>query len=303
MSRGRKTALSFGVLAFVAIVVSCREPTEVTVRITSGEKCAELSGVQIVVGRDPNETQQRFVDRYTTALTRDCDANGLVGTLVVTPGGAGGTIVVAAGVTVGGAPAPDPTTCSDATVAKSCIIARRSFSFLEHTSLTLPILLDPLCVGQTCNRSSTCFRGACVPATVTCNGEQCGLVEEHPGEADAGATDGSSSDGAYDADLDGASFEDSPTVDDGATPVKDAMPEADTGGVDASAYTCGGSGFSHFCGMNANNNGVISSGTCADPNDKSRDCCHCTCLGGAIVARCDLSMSGASFYCNVSCPP
>lgn len=299
MTRVRKTALSFGVLAFVAIV-SCREPTEVTVRITSGEKCTALSGVQIVVGQSQAETQDRFEKGFTAAVTRSCDPTGFIGTLVVTPGGSGGTIVVSAGVMVGGAPAPDPTTCADPVTAKSCIIARRSFSFVDHTSLLLPIELDPACVGKVCDPASTCFKGGCVAASVTCNGDQCGLPEEHPGEGDAGARESGSSDGAYDADLDGMSLDDTSSSGDTGTPITDASAEADSAGFDASGATCGGGSGSFYCTQDGMH-GHQTTGTCGDPSNTSQNCCRCACPGSGKVVACNLMMSGASFYCNLSC--
>jgi hypothetical protein len=54
MKRGRKTALSFCVLAAFAVAVSCREPTQVTVVISTRQKCSDLAGVQVVVGPNQN---------------------------------------------------------------------------------------------------------------------------------------------------------------------------------------------------------------------------------------------------------
>jgi len=294
MKRGRKTALSFAVLASFAVAVSCREPTQVTVRVSTGAKCSELSGVEIVVGPDQQETQHRFEKQFSTALTRDCDPSGLIGTLVVAPGGHDATIVVAAGVTLGGAPAPEPTSCADPEIAKSCIIARRRFSFLEHTSLTLPVVLDPVCIGKTCDPGSTCFKGACVDAAVTCNGSDCGLVQEHPGEGDAGANEASSSDGAYDADLDGMSFED-------VTP-RDAATKLDTG-MDTGVLVppCGGISMSQEC-KPSSLFGTATIGACGDKGDTSRSCCSCTCMGTGTVASCDLFTSMTMASCYPTCP-
>jgi len=304
--RRRKTALSFGLLAVLAVVVSCREPTEITVVIKTGEKCSDLSGVEIVVGPDQQQTQTRFEHQFTAALSHECDPSGTVGTLVITPGGAGGTIVVAAGVRVGGAPAPDPATCALADNAKSCIIARRSFAFLSHTSLTLPIELDPLCVGKACDPASTCFKGACVDASVTCNGSDCGLPQENPGSGTGTNNEAGSSDGAYDADLDGMSFDDvaNPELDSSmdGTMVTDARADADSGGVDASSLPlCGsqGGGSASCDPMNAN--GLVSPGRC-DNGDPSGACCRCRCTAPVGVVTCTLfaSMSMSS-SCRQQC--
>jgi hypothetical protein len=298
--RRRKTALSFGVLAFVAVVVSCREPTEITVVIKTGERCSDLSGVEIVVGPDQGQTQTRFVQQFTAAVSHDCDATGTIGTLVVTPGGSGGTIVVAAGVRVGGAPAPDPATCAVAENAKSCIIARRSFSFLDHTSLTLPIQLDPLCVGKACDPASTCFRGSCVDASVVCVNGECGLAPEHPGQGTGGANEGGSSDGAYDADLDGTSFEDVRDAGNDGTLVGDARP--DGGGFDASTSTSCLSQFGNSASCDpTNGGGTATTGACGGGGAVDQSCCVCSCpMGGTIM--CTIASSvGGSGSCRSSC--
>lgn len=300
--RRRQTALSFGVVVLFAVVVSCREPTQITVVIRTGEKCSDLSGAEIVVGPSQKETQTRFEQKFTVAQSHDCDATGLLGTLVVTPGGAGGTIVVAAGVRVGGAPAPDPAECATVAHAGSCIVARRSFSFLDHTSLTLPIELDPLCVGQACDPASTCFKGSCVDATVSCVGADCGLQQEHPGSGSG--TDASSSDGAYDADLDGMSFDDVTDTGTGmdATMVGDGRADADsgdsgTGTMCNGGQSAGGSGScdpSNGHGSTTPTPGACSGGALAAP----AVCCSCACPSGGVL-NCVASMASAT--CSGTC--
>jgi len=279
----------------------CRDATQVTVRITTRAKCSDLSGVELVVGPDQTTTQDRFEKRFTTAVTRSCDGDGVVGSLVVAPGGESATIVVAAGVQVGAIPAPDPGACGEPANAKSCIIARRSFSFLEHTSLDLPIELDPLCIGKACDPASTCFKGTCVSASVTCNGTACGLVEEHPGEGDGGGNEGGSSDGAYDADLDGMSFEDV-SLDGGSDGAKitDAWAEADTGGIDGSAPLCGNAG-AVYCYPNGVT-GTLTVGSCGNSADMTTSCCRCTCAVTATIVSCDVSASSGSSCHPLQCP-
>ena len=312
MTRGRKTSLSFCVLASFAVAVSCREPTQVTVRVSTGTKCSELSAVELVVGPDQRETQERFTKRFTTAVTRDCDPLGFIGTLVVAPGGQGATLVVAAGVGLGGAPPPEPGTCAEAEGAKRCIIARRTFSFLEHTSLTLPIELDPLCIGKTCEPSSTCFKGGCVDASVVCNGPDCGLAGENPGQppggGEGGANEASSSDGAYDAELD-VSVGD---ADSDVSNLSDAMPDVkadggtdatveggNEGGLDGSIYPpCGNTG-GLFCF--GGDNGISAPGTCTAPGvDMTKICCRCTCPAMMGMGSCT-TMAG--FSCSPMCMP
>jgi hypothetical protein len=244
-------------------------------------------------------TQDRFEKGYTTAVTRSCDANGVIGTLVVAPGGAGATIVVAAGVQIGASPPPDPTTCANPESAKSCIVARRSFSFLDHTALDLPIELDPLCVGKACDPASTCFKGTCVNAAVTCNGSACGLPEEHPGEGVGGANEGGSSDGAYDADLDAMSFEDVTRDGGDGSLLTDGSIGLDAG-IDASAPACGGVAMSAYCYPNGFN-GVSRPGTCGNPADLSNNCCFCTCPTNNAIVTCNITV-GSGSSCHPLCP-
>ena len=294
--RPRNAALSAGALGLVAVAVSCREPTQVTIVLTTGEKCGDLSSVQTLVSPDPGATQSRFEQRFTTASTANCEASGFIGTLVVVPGGAGATVLVAAGVRVSGAPPPDPASCALPETAKRCIIARRSFAFLDHTSLVLPIHLDPLCVGTTCDPASTCFKGTCVDATVTCNGSDCGLPQERPG-AGGGGRDAGSSDGAYDADLDGSGFDDA-SRDGGDAANVDGGANAD-GSVDPSAPACGNQGSFAYCYDPSA--GRTTPGACSNPGDSSKQCCRCTCTITQTVVSCDTSMS-AGQSCHPTCP-
>ena len=266
------------VLAFLAVAVACQEPTQVTIVITTRDRCENLSDVSTYVGPDPIETQARFTREVPTGVSSDCDPDGRIGTLVITPGGGSGTILVAVGVRGGdGTPAPLPTKCFEPEIAKRCIVARRTFSFIENKPLVLPIDLDPLCVGQSCDPASTCFKGACVSSTVVCVGTDCGLSQENPGgipTGEGGATESGSSDAAYDAELDGGPFEDvadtSPPNDamaDGSPIVYPACMDLDGSATVRCDFTTG-----H--GANA--------GGCADAST----CCKCTCPSSMTVVGC-----------------
>lgn len=282
-----------GLAVAIGADAACLDATQVTVLVTTRTKCGDLSGVELVVGPDQQETQQRFEKSFTTAVTRSCDANGRIGTLVVAPGGKSATIVVAAGVAVGAAPAPDPATCADPIVAsKSCIIARRSFTFIDHRSVDLPIELDPLCIGKACEPASTCFKGSCVSADVKCNGDACGIAEEHPGEG--GGTEAGSSDGAYDGAFDGAPFEDVSVRDSG-----DAATGIDTGTPDGGAPACGNTGAVSYC--SAPTNGVSTTGSCDVPSDVSMSCCKCTCPSMIVVSCTTSNSTGFGASCHPTC--
>ncbi len=271
MRRRRRIFFSFGVLGCIALAASCREPTQITLRITTGEKCSDLTGVQIVVGSNGDVTQTRFAQHFAAAVTHACAPDGgtnVLGTVVVTPGTSTGTVVIAAGVNAPGAPGPDPADCADLANAKRCIVARRSFSFIDHTSLNLPIDLDPLCVGKTCDPASTCFKGACVNDNVACQGSEC-LLPQQTGSG-SGA-DASSPDGAYDAES--ADADDAMSASDSGNPG-----DASDSGADALAVT---STFDAGSPGQCN----IAQGTCSPggghvlnpmhlPSSSSRHCCR-----------------------------
>jgi hypothetical protein len=197
MSSRARSAIVLGGLLSLAAAASCQDATQITLKVTTTEKCSQVSGTEIFVGPTGAVAQQRFDTGFSAASTRACAPSGasnVIGTLVVTPGPSTGAIIVAAGVSVNGAPAPAAADCQNKDTAKSCIIARRSFAFIDHASLTLPIELDPLCIGKACDPASTCFKGSCVDATVTCTGTSCGIPQENAGgRADGG---GSTTDGA-----------------------------------------------------------------------------------------------------------
>jgi hypothetical protein len=306
--RRPKTALSCAVLAFLAVAVACQEPTQVKVVITTSDRCENLSDVHTFVGPDATETQARFSREVSTGVSDRCDPDGFIGTLVITPGGGTGTIVVAVGVRGGdGTPAPQATRCFDPDIAKRCIIARRTFSFIESKPLVLPVDLDPLCLGQSCDPASTCFKGACVSSEVVCVGAECGLAQENPGGipgGEGGANESGSGDGAYDADLGDAQIED--VFDSGTS--TDAMPDVSTdadSGISADGST--GMGFCSFSSptwyCSSPQFGTKSPGTCADGSQQATfACCRCTCPNTLQMTAC--TMSAASNACSaISCPP
>lgn len=306
--RRPKTALACGVLAFLAVAVACQEPTQVKVVITTNDRCENLSDVNTYVGPDAIETQSRFTREVPTGVSDRCDqVDGFIGTLVVTPGGSTGTILVAVGVRGGdGSPPPPPTKCFDPEIGKRCIVARRTFSFIDNKPLVLPIVLDPLCIGQSCDPASTCFKGSCVSADVVCVGADCGLAQENPGgipAGEGGATESGSSDGAYDADLGDARLED--VFDSGAS--TDAMPDvladADGGGPQTDGSVngfCAVTSPGYYCSTPAN--GTSTPGRCDDGTESGTyACCHCLCPGSLQMKSCQ--MSAASTACSgISCP-
>lgn len=246
---GRRRALvSIGAAlpAGVLLVHGCRDATQLTLDLRTNVVCADMRGVEIVVASDPHVAEHRAAldapgTRFASATTSECTegpAPRKIGTLVVTPSGNDGAVVVVAAF--GGARADD---CVAPRFGPGCIVARRKFSFVDHTAVTLPIVLDPVCAGVPCNENSTCVGAKCVDSKVNCSGGTC----SEPGVKLA--------DGGVEA-VDAQSPLDSATPDDGAladsggdTDAGDAATDASEGGsfTDAgvgycpAAVTCVGS--------------------------------------------------------------
>jgi hypothetical protein len=175
-----------GLLAMpiLAVTPGCRTATEATLDIALSPKkaCADVHGTAITVGVDPEDTEQKVTSRFLTATTTECtDATHEIGTLVLTPGSEMRASVVV--VTAVGTHA-DPSTCAPPAYL-GCIVSRRTFSFIEHTPITIPITIDPKCVSVPCDEHSTCRDGLCFSSSISCAGVTC----TQPGETLDGGTD------------------------------------------------------------------------------------------------------------------
>ncbi len=213
----------FGGAVFVAFVVDgCREPTEVTLRISSDANCTDLRGVAISAAVDSRLAEDRSASSPGT-VTRAC-ASGYIGTIVVTPAETGSTaaIVVTAGVL---APAEE---CKPPSY-KGCIVARRRFAFVDHTPLTIPIGLEVDCRDVPCDAVTTCLHGKCVDARIGCDDRGCGEVGGGSVTPDGGAPDGAISDGSPDG-----------ARSDAGDAASDAPSDAKTDGGDAGACSYSG---------------------------------------------------------------
>ena len=144
------------VLTTLYLVSSCRDPTEITLEITSNA-CGSLKQTGIAVGPAGN------VDPSTFSATQDgCQRPGYVGSIVVLPSGSSDDAV---GIEIVGGLGKPPGSCTHGD--PQCIVARRSLRYLPHTPLTLPITLELSCAGVACDDpSTTCLSGACVPSTI-----------------------------------------------------------------------------------------------------------------------------------------
>lgn len=298
--------MSCAVLALLAVAVACQEPTQITARITTTVPCDALSDVNAYVGPTPRVTEGRFKDRVSTGVTDQCAPDGFIGTLVVTPGEGSGTILVATGVrSADGTPAPVPEACFEIETSKRCIIARRTFSFIENKPLKLPINLDPLCVGTSCDPSSTCYKGQCVSAEVICVGDDCGLREENPGArvptGPGNGRDGGSSGGPNDGSLTDAPYGEDGSVSDGS--LNDGTASSDSG-----VNTVDGGQLPPYCMFIGNGDfrceapgyGNKTFGTCMNNTQPaSFMCCRCTCPGPVLTS---CQAAAAQTGCEVVCP-
>lgn len=162
-------AAAIGALTIGAGSEACRAPTQVTLEVTYAGKCSELGGVAFIIGSDALAAERR-APSFTTVTTACTDGTpARIGTLVVTPSDSSnrGAIVVIAGF---GKP---PSACDPAKGYFDCVVARRTFSFLDHASPTLPVQLTPDCRSVSCDAVSTCYRGQCVSSDVVCSETGC----------------------------------------------------------------------------------------------------------------------------------
>jgi hypothetical protein len=147
--------------ALIVVASSCREPTEVTLEITTQDLCGKITGTAIYVSTDPQAVDKQVMSHSPEAFTRDCTGTN-IGTLVLTPGTSSGAIVVVAGYGT-----KDAKDCYDDNYV-NCIVARRSFSFVPHTRLHMPIELDLDCLNIPCDEGTTCNHGQCTSAASDC---------------------------------------------------------------------------------------------------------------------------------------
>lgn len=170
MRIGRATAL--GGLA-VAVVVACYAPTEVRLQISTDHAClAQQSATDaapnaskrirtlIQLGASPTE-----LDEGTE--TDRCEGDGDIGSLVLLPrdGKRDARATVQVTMTRDGS---NPALCNDPkSFGEQCIVTRRTFSFIEHTSRVVPIRLYEACKGVPCGPDRGCDAlGVCTFADV-----------------------------------------------------------------------------------------------------------------------------------------
>ncbi len=155
----RFVVVSTGLIALALTTgVSCLDPTQITVVVSTDVRCEDTKGTSFVGGRPGG------LDLDTPATsTTDC-AQGRIGTLVSTP--SGDKNADAAFAVVMGVDRP-VSECTSADHFKGCIVQRRLLRYIRHTPLELPVTMWLVCKDVECGPDTTCARsGKCVPARI-----------------------------------------------------------------------------------------------------------------------------------------
>lgn len=204
----------WGILVFAVLaagplfIYSCREPTQITVDLTTDLPCVGLAddaGVSrpAVPGQFSGEGRAALWvsgDTPSTApqvVAKSCAqgaATARIGTIAIVPSKSNDDrVVITAAINV-----RDPAKseqCPGDPPSPDCIVARRTVGFIPHTPLTLPIHLALACAGVVCKKGETCNDGRCISDVVNCTSESptCGTVDA--GIVDAAPVDGGPCDG------------------------------------------------------------------------------------------------------------
>src|SRR5579883_936507 len=165
-NRRALTALPLGLACAVLALDSCRDPTEITVIVTTDDMvaCKDVKGTAITVGA-PGSVETSPPNTVTNDCT-DMPGGGVrVGTIVLVPeSDRNGEVEVRVVMGIDG----DATTCTPDNGYKDCIVERRQIHYIPETPLTLPILMPRNCVGVPCTPDTTCYGTPprCVPDNV-----------------------------------------------------------------------------------------------------------------------------------------
>lgn len=262
--------------ATLATTQSCRAPTQMTLHVgTLGTlRCPELRRVMIVTGPTPADVEQRAASKFFAADTRECQDDTTVGSLVITPDGDHGAVLVMASFDA-------EKTCEPPMYA-GCIVARRFFSFQDHVREEMPISFEIDCRDVPCEKLTSCRHGNCASAEVTCNDD--GLCES-PAEPTSPTSPDASVDGpptTVDGSTDGP--RDAP-ADVGIDATKDSGNDGSTAGP-----------ATNFCPPDKRDKECIMGDVCCIQQDGTADCEHDGCSGGMIAAA--LICTGTKYCTN-----
>lgn len=245
----------------------------VELRTVRGFPCSALRGVDVVVASDLQDADERVALRSLSASVPkgQCDADErTVGSLVITPSGSRAAITVIARVDEGAS-------CTKADNYKGCIVARRSFAFIEHAALALPITLEASCKDVPCDVKTSCRAGTCADAFAECSEESGDCISPAepgptggPGPAGEAGSDGPTSDAPSDG------------------PAQDApIDSATDSGVDGSVVGTPGP-ISSKC----------FNGTNPPPNLASGQSCCCPNQSCMLLTNPALCGAGTNYYCT-----
>lgn len=194
MLRSRASLLLLGLL-------SCKEPTQIMLEITTDGRCPGDDASSIALFRSlgiaAGETIANDSNEGFSATTSECVASPTIGSLVLVPASErGGDLVevLVVGAMERGGKETTLEDCDEARVAgdltgTTCIVARRRLGFVDGVPLTLPIELEAVCIGVTCEENKTCFGGSCVDSAIECDEKGC----TDPGTGGSGGAGPSSS--------------------------------------------------------------------------------------------------------------
>ncbi len=143
---------------------ACREPTQITVELSTDVACAEARATTVTVGLPGG--LERGDPAVVSSACESEGSRGELGTVVLVPSGDDDAPV---GVKVTLAVSDDAVEDCSKEYGRHCIVARRTLRYLPHTPLVLPIELSRVCQGVFCDEDSTCQNGVCVDATVDPN--------------------------------------------------------------------------------------------------------------------------------------
>jgi hypothetical protein len=172
----------FATLAVAAF--GCRQPTELTVDVSTTAACADVVSTNLVVGALGDDLE----NKSASTSTHDCSASGELGSIVLYPSGADDG-EVAFKVVTGIKQSADACVGPD---YRGCIVARRSLRYQPHTAIVVHVEMDVACLNVPCGELETCKSGSCVPA-------RCADPASCSDQPDATAPDASTSDGEVDA--------------------------------------------------------------------------------------------------------
>jgi len=173
------------------LLLSCREPTQVIVEITTDINCADRPKTGIAVG-----ALSQLESRPVSTETEQCDSStGRIGSIVIVPGGEKDSdfaIRVVTGITMS---ADD---CVTSGYGAGCVVARRALGFVPQETLHLPIRIEASCIGVPCEATQTCRSGSCVSATITnpndcLTASGCDVVSSSSGGTNSAGTGGAGS--------------------------------------------------------------------------------------------------------------